>query len=425
MLLHATTFLSLLCPLLAILEESHCGRSDWEPGTVYTHSVFWSEEGLAPVRRVFHVYLPEGYEATKEHPVVVHYHGWGEQAMDYHLYYHWKTVADDHGVIMVYPEGMDDCAADAQCQMAQWGKYKSWNAAGSTQSTDRRMSCDPRVQTMNYCYKSCQAKKGDCHPCDWTTCYDDVSFTKQMIKHIRRTMCVDQERIFAAGCSNGGQLVHELARDMPDEIAGIAAMCGGKPHQGWAYMPPSGPPMPVILITGRSDPTMPRNQPLKSDKRFDGFLFADEDTVMRMYRHYNQCTNREPADMPTDFKRHNRRCRLQGYNCSDGAEVVECAWDGGHDVRRSDSRLVMEFFLSHHRGARAALQAKHGRKDLKGKFVHVKVALRTDVTTTTEPVPSTDMSSTDTTTTGSDTTTYPYPRFPLARRKAKRRGWFT
>ena len=57
------------------------------------------------------------------------------------------------------------------------------------------------------CYSSCQIKKGHCHPCDWATCYDDVGFIRSLLTRLGEQYCVDLDRVYAYGCSNGGLMV--------------------------------------------------------------------------------------------------------------------------------------------------------------------------------------------------------------------------
>merc|ERR1719356_143462 len=88
---------------------------------------------------------------------------------------------------------MDDCNT-TDCP-----RYTSWNGVGTTGSTDSKMVCDPSVQHYNYCYDSCRVRKGACSPCDWTTCYDDVGFIREVLERVQSRLCIDRTRIFARG----------------------------------------------------------------------------------------------------------------------------------------------------------------------------------------------------------------------------------
>ena len=54
-----------------------------------------------------------------------------------------------------------------------------------------------------HCYKSC----GHCseeHSCDWTACYDDMTFIREIVKYVGRKYCLDTDSVHLTGNSNGG-----------------------------------------------------------------------------------------------------------------------------------------------------------------------------------------------------------------------------
>lgn len=56
---------------------------------------------------------------------------------------------------------------------------------------------------------------------------DDISYVGQVLDDISLKFNINQSKIYAAGFSNGGMMVHRLACDMSDRISGIAAVAGG------------------------------------------------------------------------------------------------------------------------------------------------------------------------------------------------------
>ena len=40
--------------------------------------------------------------------------------------------------------------------------------------------------------------------CDWTSCHDDIVYTKTIIDTVADTWCVDMDSIHQSGVSNGG-----------------------------------------------------------------------------------------------------------------------------------------------------------------------------------------------------------------------------
>ncbi|WP_327365230.1 alpha/beta hydrolase family esterase [Streptomyces sp. NBC_01217] len=85
---------------------------------------------------------------------------------------------------------------------------------------------------------------------------DDIAFTGDLIDELARTLCVDRQRVYATGKSNGAGFTGLLACRMADRIAAIAPVAG-------AFYPATGEdcrparPMPVIDFHGTGDATIP------------------------------------------------------------------------------------------------------------------------------------------------------------------------
>src|SRR5262249_15001388 len=71
-------------------------------------------------------------------------------------------------------------------------------------------------------------------------------------------LCVDTTRVFATGGSNGGMFTWELGQN-PASAGAFRAIASlvGLPHRGFADPPARKGGMPVLLITGTADPTVP------------------------------------------------------------------------------------------------------------------------------------------------------------------------
>lgn len=234
------------------------------------------------------------------------------------------------------------------------------------------MSCDPNRALGLYCYESCRVRKGSCHPCDWTTCSDDVGFIRVLLQFLETQLCLDTRRIYAYGCSNGGMFVHELVQSLPSTFAAVAAGCGGKPHRGWEEdLPKRGLPVSMLLMTGRSDHTIPSFTPPPNTSWWDGYLYADESAVIAAYRTYNACTNSASRWYKTPRSGKNLVCEEEGYDCAGGSSVVRCAFDGGHDLLLATGtdeiadgpQLVWRFFSAHAQSMPAESSASEAAGD--------------------------------------------------------------
>jgi polyhydroxybutyrate depolymerase len=81
----------------------------------------------------------------------------------------------------------------------------------------------------------------------------DVAFLRGVISHVESTLCVDQNRLFVAGYSNGAIMASVLACVDAAQVAAVAPVSGiANP----ANCNPSRP-VPVVAFHGTSDPLVP------------------------------------------------------------------------------------------------------------------------------------------------------------------------
>merc|ERR1719401_1669484 len=88
--------------------------------------------------------------------------------------------------------------------------------------------------------------------------------------------------------------VHELAQRMPDTFAAVAANCAGKPHFGFEAMAPTGPPVSMLLVTGKEDHVIRGLDTSLGADWWDGFRYASRAQVVAEYRRYNRCVGGSP-----------------------------------------------------------------------------------------------------------------------------------
>lgn len=333
--------LALAAPCLSYLSSSRQGcraDADLVPGSVYTGSLMWTETGLPTVNRTFHVYVPHGYRRGKGHATVLHYHDWGHDALEAHKEGGWKRAADRFNVLMVYPDGMADCM-HGKCR-----GQRSWNAGGASQSDERDWTCDEKSQTESFCYASCVEKKENgCHACDYSTCFDDVGFTRKLLELTKGQFCVDEKRVFAAGCGNGGQLAHDLGKRMPDELAAVSLMCGASTHAHFGLGKPQAyASMPIMHFSRPGKEARPEALAAK----LASHRFETRDLMMDMWKDYNKCQSAAKDDAK-DYSSGATRCSRAGSDCTDGAQVVVC--ESSESDRAEDASAVITFFLDHPR----------------------------------------------------------------------------
>jgi len=99
---------------------------------------------------------------------------------------------------------------------------------------------------------------------------DDVQFTRDMVAALNQRLCIDSNRIFSTGFSNGGMMSNRLACEARDLFRGVAGVAGSvvlRPgndagltlcDQSYAARP-SGRNVHYLQIHGTADSVVPYN----------------------------------------------------------------------------------------------------------------------------------------------------------------------
>lgn len=180
-------------------------------------------------------------------PLMINYHGGGGHARGQQDYTSMNRHADQHGYIVVYPNGT-----------GRWQtRLLTWNAGSCCGSAARNQ-------------------------------VDDVGFSLQLIDYLAERLPVDHSRVYATGLSNGGMMAYRLAVEAGDRIAAIAPVAGGM------VVDPFSPvrALPILHIHSVDDPRAlyhgglgPRF-PLTNQR----VNHPDIDTVINQWAHYEQCS---------------------------------------------------------------------------------------------------------------------------------------
>ena len=169
------------------------------------------------LERQYTIYIPESYVPTVRTPLLLNFHGNGGN-VDAHLAASdFRSVADEAGVILVYPQGS---VLD--------GESTHWN---------------PLLPSPN--------NKSDA---------DDFGFVAAMLDRLATELNVDDSRVYATGYSNGAGLVYGLACYLSERITAIAPVSGAM----WVEMPGNcnaTHPTSIAIFNGTED----------FERPFDGF----------------------------------------------------------------------------------------------------------------------------------------------------------
>ncbi len=209
--------------------------------------------------RQFRLHVPPSYRPTNPVPLVLAFHGWGDNAESFEQYIGFSDKADQEGFIVAYPDGIDN----------------SFNA-GACCGTANHLDVD------------------------------DVGFARDIVASVSTSYCIDPDRVFATGFSNGALMSHRLACEASDLFAAVA------PASGFIAVYPCEPPRPVPVI--QTQGTLDTSVPYWMGKRSNDYWAA-----------YNGCG--EPV---TVYQEGTATCTAY-QDCADGATVEFCEIRGmGH-----------------------------------------------------------------------------------------------
>ncbi len=249
---------------------------------------------VAGTMRTAEVHVPASYDPSRPTPVVLDLHARLGNGADEMMLTSSKAKSDAAGFIVVYPESITSPT--------------SWNAG---------TCCDPAN----------------------TNHVDDVGFISALLDQLEAKLCVDADRVYAMGMSNGAYLSHSLACKLADRIAAIGPVAGLLLE---TTCTPSRP-VPVLMVNGTADMLS---------------LYQYVPQTVSFWTDHDHCTTQQ-----TTYQNGVATCVTHG-GCTGGADVELCTiQDGGHqwpggetipllgnntnDLIATDA--IWEFFAAHPR----------------------------------------------------------------------------
>ncbi|AQT81096.1 esterase [Mycolicibacterium litorale] len=194
MLCRLTAFVAALA-LACGLNSPIASASDDPPGVLT----------FGDLQRTYIVHVPSG----RPKGLVLNLHGAGQTGHDQEMLTNYDAVADQHGFVVAYPDGID----------------LSW-ADGRGASTPDRQGVD------------------------------DVGFLAALIDRVNRDYGLPPGPVFVTGMSAGAFMTNRLACDRADLIAAIAPVSG---TLGSAVPCNPSRPVSVLAVHGTADPVVPYN----------------------------------------------------------------------------------------------------------------------------------------------------------------------
>jgi len=350
---HALVLALALRGAAAITPSAGCGSS----AHISTGSTFSATLTSGGVERSYTAFLPDEYDASTPMPLVMSIHGMGGTSLEDACDSGTTAVAKDTGAFMVvHPQGMDDI------DKKNPSSWTSWHFNGTCQNGG--VSCDTSKNNDNYCYES----NPDCQDCDWTSCVDDVTFLTELYDYMEANYCVDLDRMYATGQSNGGMMTYQIGATLAHRLAAIAPISGSL-HWNYAVQPTE--PIPVFAVTGTQDSTVPANG-TANGKTSDGtWWYLSMDALAANWADAQECDGAS-APYTTSFDGVDELwCKTACGNI----DHVLCAWNGNHnyftgpkmnyiytctpenlsETYYQNGQLVWEFFSKHSRASASSV----------------------------------------------------------------------
>ena len=307
-------------------------------------------------------------------PLVIMLHGWGDRAGEYAGVqvaspYAWRAGADrwtDEAEAacfhVAWPQGVI-----GRNQVSPAAGTSSWNAGGCSNGGGNL--CAATSQSITCFRDSCH---GACSPCAWCSCTDDVGFITQLAQFLLASdLGIDRQRIFLAGCSNGGMMTWEVALHGPPGLFAAFATNCGVPHVGYMCTPPR--PFNLIHIHAGNDHVIPFDGSPATDGAYrytsaDDALAAVTTSTLggcqngtstwhslhEAYAHPQPISESPRSALPwldgirlarrnatDDFN--DGRCRLRA-SCADDVELVLCTGNFAHDWPAWAAAVTWRFF---------------------------------------------------------------------------------
>jgi polyhydroxybutyrate depolymerase len=284
------------------------------------------------LEREYRLHLPTDYDQDTATSLVLAFHWYGGNAQNMESATWTSHHADKHGYITVYPESTSF--------HNKFGTHTSWNDLScSASSGPEGPTCSG---SLGWPYPPECGEAGDCV---WCTCHDDLAYVHKLLGELEDTLCIDLDRVYATGISNGAMFVHRLGCDMADRFAAIAPVAGTL-AKGFNCAPGTSTPLSIMHIYGSVD----KNVPVDGSESDDGYFYVPLDDVMDAWASAASqgCDDIETPYPTSGDGKMQWEC-AQRADCATGSEVVSCSFMGGHRASLDifepfGNNVIWEFF---------------------------------------------------------------------------------
>lgn len=232
------------------------------------------------VTRRYLLYVPKSYDRTKPTSLVISLHPaatWPAVQMDISR---WNDLADEHGFLVVYPEGI--------------GAF-----FGSLRPGPQVWPMDPEFLGR------------------------DVQFISDLIKKLEANYNIDPNRVYADGMSIGGGMAFAVSCKLSDKIAAVGAISGAQ-LLSWDQCT-DAKPVPTVAFHGTADKAAPY---IGGRSPVAPRIFPNIPQWTARVAEKNQCRGEPTSTQVTPSVR-----RLAYTNCAANADVILYTIEGGGHTR--------------------------------------------------------------------------------------------
>lgn len=196
------------------IASAGCGQAQRVTPGSSAHEVFAVNPATnnGATTREYLLHVPTGYTATRPTPVVLIFHGGGGTAAGAEAGTGFSQLADQHGFLAVYPQGLAFGALGAG--------YTTWAATGPLDT--------------------------------FSGGTDELLFVSNLLDDVQARYCVDPQCIYATGFSAGGAMTAFLTCGLTGRIAAFAPMSGDAYQFNGGCFPHH--PTSILEFHGAADP---------------------------------------------------------------------------------------------------------------------------------------------------------------------------
>jgi len=246
-----------------------------------------THDGLS---RTYLLYAPP--DVGEGAPLLVVLHGGGGNPRQVARYFALDAIADEHGLVVVYPGARDE----------------NWNDGRGASGIEEQQDD-----------------------------VDDVGFIVALVDEIARTKGIDRARVTATGISNGAMMSFRLACERPDVFAAIAPVAGALPAPLSSTCAPSAP-VAVLAMNGTDDTFVPMAGGDIMGRAARGSVVSLDESLVPFVR-ASGCTGTSTTTHDDDADDRTTRETHVWQGCVEGFEIVSHRFvGGGHTLPGIDGR---------------------------------------------------------------------------------------